>query len=277
MLRMRTYAASAAFVVLLIPGPLLAADLPVKAAPAPQVAAVPASWTACYVGAQGGYGWTDWRDKDLPGAVTPVHIPWTHAYEGDPIVHGYSGKLSDSGWLGGFQFGCDKQYGQFVLGAVLDISWTSQSGKSAPFGISPSSYQYSADESAKASVDHFGTARVRGGVVHGNGLYYVTGGFAWAHSKLSINGEAFYPPYYNIAYSASDSAYHLGYAVGLGGEWLLGNGWSFGLEYLHLGFQSANYRFGTSFPNLTTMIALGQGTKVKLDADIVTAKLNFRF
>src|SRR5438445_12274563 len=50
---------------LMFAGPAFAADLPARmSVKAPVVAAVPYSWTGCYVGAHAGYGWgtTDFYD-----------------------------------------------------------------------------------------------------------------------------------------------------------------------------------------------------------------------
>lgn len=219
-----------ALIAMVVAMPVLAADIPVKG-PVYKAAAAPApvSWSGCYVGVHGGYGWADWKDKDLPNAEALAGNPI--ADEGDPIVFNYSGNYSDNGWVGGAQVGCDHQYNRLVVGLVMDVSWGSLSDNSGPFGISPvPPLQDSDDEFAKVKLKNFGTARVRAGVTHGNGLYYLTGGLAWARNKLTVSGEVASGGVVVGSFSVSDTVNHFGYAYGLGAEWLLPNGWSFGLE-----------------------------------------------
>jgi opacity protein-like surface antigen len=123
-------------------------------------------------------------------------------------------------------------------------------------------------------------------------MFYGTGGLAWAKTEASVRGEAFSPlrrlevavacvescsPISGSGFSVSDSAYHLGWAAGVGFEWMFRPNWTFGVEYLHLDFSEANYRYSTDFPNITTRVALSPGTAIKLDTDVIRATLNYRF
>src|SRR4051812_7429846 len=75
--------------------PSFAADI---VRPAPVVVAPKAavfSWTGCYLGVNGGYGWGDKK------------------FSSDTLVFGPPGTTTDlhiKGWLAGGQVGCDKQF-----------------------------------------------------------------------------------------------------------------------------------------------------------------------
>jgi outer membrane immunogenic protein len=249
------------------------------------VAAAP-SWNGCYVGGHAGWAWSDWRDNSLPGLRAPFDINtsalggFTLADEGDPIVFGYNGDFNDSGFAGGAQAGCDRQYGNWVVGAVADFSWSSLKADSGPFQIQPEPDPTSSGpETGNMKLKYFGTARARLGFTNGPWLFYGTGGLAWAKNTYTISGNVIGPGGgCCVDFSVSDSAHHLGWSAGAGFEWMFGPNWTFGIEYLHLDFGDANYRFaGSGIPNLTTAVALGQGANVDLKADIVRGTVNFRF
>jgi outer membrane immunogenic protein len=108
-------------------------------------------------------------------------------------------------------------------------------------------------------------------------MIYATRGVAWARASMSVTGQAFSPATGTVNYSVSDTANFVGWAAGLGIDWMFSPNWTTGVEYLHLDFGSANFRFGTSFPNVTATDALAPGTKVRLTSDIIRATINRRF
>jgi len=255
-------------------GLAVAADLPVKARPQP-VAAPVASWTGCYVGGHAGYSWSRFTDNSLPYAVATTANPI--AAPGDPIVEGYAGGYSTGGFEGGIQGGCDKQFGQAVFGVVIDYSWTSQKRDSDPFQIAPVFPATTAAELASVNLKSFGTARARlGYLVTPTFLFYGTGGAAWARASMSVVGtvgSAGTP----FALAVSDTTNFLGWAAGVGGEWMFSPNWTFGVEYLHMDFGNANFRFGATFPNVTSFEALAPGVNMKLTSDTVRGVVNYRF
>jgi outer membrane immunogenic protein len=260
-----------------VAGAATAADI--AKAPARTVVATPVapSWSGCYVGLHAGWASSDAQDNTLPTAVSPTDEgPLT---EGDPIVFGFGGGFDGSGFAGGAQIGCDRQYGNVVFGLVGDFSWSSNDESLGSFQISPSTPTTSAPETATFEVEHFGTARARLGFVTpflaSNTLIYGTVGLAWARGSYSISGEVFNPATTSFAVSAK--ADHLGWAAGLGLEWMFAPSWSFGVEYLHLDLGDADYNFGSSFHNVTTAVSLGRPVNVDLEMDVIRANLNFRF
>jgi outer membrane immunogenic protein len=107
---MKSAAAGIAAILALIGTPALAADmgLPVKAPLAPPPVPV-LNWTGCYINGGAGYGmWT--QDHYLTEDGSP--------YVGDP-----STTSGGRGWLGVVGGGCDVQWNNFVVGALVDYDF----------------------------------------------------------------------------------------------------------------------------------------------------------
>ncbi len=134
--------------------PALAADVPMKAGPAPAW-----SWTGFYVGGQGGYAW-----KDDGGFIWDV-----------PNLHG-----GVDGGVGGVTVGYNWQVGKSLLGLEGDWSWGDIKGSLTGVPCGPV-------HTCFAKVDNFGTARVRLGMLPtSNVLLYATGGAAWGHELRDL-------------------------------------------------------------------------------------------
>src|ERR1700741_507758 len=89
-------AATAAFA-----GQAIAADMPMKARPAPPPVPV-ANWTGCYIAGSVGYGLFD---KDSSGSPFRGPTPGAVFITGAPVDFG------GRGWLAGGGGGCDYQFG----------------------------------------------------------------------------------------------------------------------------------------------------------------------
>jgi len=252
----------------------LAADLPVKAPPLAPVVA-PVTWTNCYVGGHAGYGWSRWQDRSLPGAVATSANPI--ADPGDPIVFGYDGHFRTGGFVGGGQFGCDKQFGQVVLGAVIDISWTDQKKDSGPFQITPTTPTTTGPEVASVDLRYFGTARARLGYLFApNWLFYGTGGLAVG--KVNFEQTNLYPTFFPASSNDtfSNSTVKVGWAAGAGVEYGWSRNWTLRAEYLHVDLGSINATSTTT--GYLTLAALVTHThQTTFTADLLRAALNYRF
>jgi len=217
-----------------------AADMPkaiVKAAPAiPQP-----DWTGFYVGLQAGGGWGQADQTD----ATPFDSGWYDV----------------SGGLVGATWGYNWQVGRFVLGFESDAaasnirgSTTGDAGLNGPCGGS----------SCKATLQWFGTDRLRLGYAYGRWLPYVTGGMAWGYIHGEEGNGSSEP-------NGSGSEFHFGWTVGGGVEAKIDPRWSAKVEYLY-----ADLRDGGTF---TDQFPGGfQATESEaMHVHIIRAGLNYRF
>jgi outer membrane immunogenic protein len=176
-----------------------AADIrrpPPPVAKAPAYIPPPFTWTGFYVGANVGYGWSDGRGTLFPGGI-PVHG------DGD-------------GFFGGGQVGYNWQVGSFVFGIETDFQGSAGDGN-VRFTGGPNF--------GKIENDWFGTIRGRVGYAVDRWLFYVTGGGAYVHNRLSA-----------VAPFAFASTSNTGFTWTAGGgiEAALWQNWSVKGEYLYI-------------------------------------------
>lgn len=192
----------------------IAADLPRKSNPvAPAFTRAPAfSWTGFYAGVNAGYGF---------GGFTGVG----------------SGIFSDpSGFVGGAQIGYNYQVNQMVIGLETDLQYTGVSGKNA---------------AAKGRLPYFGTVRGRLGIAIDRLMPYVTAGYAYGGTNLTVGG------------AGSSSTLHHGYVIGGGLEYAFTNNWTAKVEGLYM--------------DLGEKRVLGNTRKIGLESGIVRAGVNYKF
>jgi len=176
-----------------------AADIrrpPPPVAKAPAYIPPPFTWTGFYVGANVGYGWSDGSGTLFPGGI-PVRG------DGD-------------GFFGGGQIGYNWQAGSFVFGVETDFQGSAGEGN-VRFAGGPNF--------GKIQNDWFGTVRGRLGYAVDRWLFYVTGGGAYVHNRLSA-----------VAPFAFASTSNTGFTWTAGGgiEAALWQNWSVKGEYLYL-------------------------------------------
>jgi outer membrane immunogenic protein len=225
-------------------GSAFAADMAVKARPAPIPAPV-FSWTGFYIGVHGGGAWFD-KDWTGVGCV------------GCPIP---GGGHTASSWLVGGQVGFNYQSGIWVLGVEADASWTDLKG-SNPNLVAPLLFQ----DNSKTNA--FGTVAGRIGLAANQALFYVKGGGAWADDRFFTSFIA--TP--GTALQLSDQT-RWGWMVGVGAEYAFTPNWSVKAEYNHLDF-------GTHTATLQPQPGCGCFTfsyDIKQTIDVVKVGLNYRF
>jgi outer membrane immunogenic protein len=222
--------------------PAFAADMPVKAEPAPIW-----NWTGLYVAADAGGMWTGKFDGPFTNPIAPGNS--------------YSASGVDTG-IAGFRVGGQKQFGNWVLGidgglslALSDKFGTTLSpGNAPPIGCNSGGGTF-----CQARISSIWDVGPRLGYAANQWMIYGTGGFAQAHVESRFLAPA--PSFDAITRNN-------GWFAGAGLEWLITPRAAVGVDYKHYGFNNAN-----------TGPSIGAGAQhdIKTDADVVTARLTLLF
>jgi outer membrane immunogenic protein len=230
-----------ALATLLVRGPAIAADMPLKAPPAPYVSS---SWGGFYIGGHVGYGWgsqtSSVNDPSVGGGVGAIGFPPgfsvlspnndNHGNVRGGVLLGYNWQVAPS-WVVGLE-------GDWSTGSLRNGG--AVSGLTNINFVVPSGFA-----SVRTEVNDIGTIRGRLGYTTPDWMLYATGGVAFASFNYSGDfgcaGDALCntPVHAPVAFSKTKT----GWVVGGGVEHKLAGGpWILGLEYLYYGFggESAN-------------------------------------
>jgi outer membrane immunogenic protein len=226
--------------------PALAADLaarPYTKAP-PMIAAV-YDWSGFYIGVNGGWGTSGncFTNTAIAG------VPFAPASEG---CHD-----ADGGTVGG-QVGYRWQAGNWVFGLEAQGNWADFKGSNLSLVAAPAVN--------RSKIDAFGLFTGQVGYAANNVLFYVKGGAA-------VTDNRYEGLFLGTVIDRTEQT-RWGATVGAGVEYAFAPNWSFGVEYNHLFMGTENYNFRS------VAVLAGINTRnddIKQDADIVTARVNYRF
>ena len=183
-----------------------AADMP-SAAPAPYQKAVSidpgTNWTGFYIGAMGGYGFSD-SVRTTVGGLTLT-----------------TSSTDLQGGFGGGTLGYNWQAGQVVFGVEADAAWSGIRYSETDLGITL------ADK-----LQSFGSVTGRIGLAAGAALFYAKGGYAWADNQISASA---------LGVTFSESHIHNGWTIGGGVEYMFIPNLSGKVEYMYADYRNASY------------------------------------
>jgi outer membrane immunogenic protein len=191
-------------------------------------------WGGLYIGAHGGYGWGQ-NDFHYDGGSSTGFAP-----------------LQPSGAFGGLQVGYNQRIGasNWVLGTEFDVSW-------GPLKGDGTFTRSTALTPASATLDTFGSSRIRVGYAIERVLAYATGGLAWSRDVVGDTFRKF-------------DGYHVGWAAGAGLEYAFDPRWSAKIEYLYADL-------GRSYGNLAPTGPIVTNSSNALTLNLVRAGVNYRF
>ena len=246
------------------------AAMAAELAPPPPAPPVPVyTWSGCYVGASAGYGAGRSTHSTVANSIItggPLGRPAPELLAA-PAGTSIAGDLNLSGFIGGFQGGCNYQFGQWVIGFEGDGSATNKEGQNFETGLVPFTGVGSASFISQTQERWLVTARGKLGMTWWDkSMVYVTGGAAWAKidvSEFQVGG-------FGTGHQESNT--RTGWTVGAGWEYALGYGWSVKGEYLYVKFD--DYTTFTQPPFGAENIA---PRSVKLYDNIVRAGMNYKF
>jgi outer membrane immunogenic protein len=181
-----------------------AADLPSQPQPYRPVVVSPAfDWTGFYIGAMGGYGWSD---SATIGGIAVTNPDFKGAFAGGT-------------------FGYNVQMSQLVFGVEVDGAWSSINHTETDliFGV-PLTLQ--------DKIQAFGSVTGRLGVAVQNVLIYGKGGYGWIDNQISFSA---------LGLTASESHFHNGWTIGGGVEFAFAGPWSVKGEYMFARYLNEPY------------------------------------
>jgi outer membrane immunogenic protein len=241
----------------IVPGPAVAAPVPVRAY----------KWAGFYIGVNAGYGWN--RDHGPLECVTPAGVSFG---AGCGLIP-FNG-LNASGFIGGGQAGYNLPLGPFVFGVETDFQGSGIQGSTRTNGpwpfvgltnLSPSASYFIASQ----RMDWFGTARLRVGyAVFDRLLVYATGGLAYGRFELST--DVVYP---TNSYPASGDVTKAGWTGGGGVEYAPFRHVTVKLEGLYYDFG----RDSISGPSVEVSTGFIRGKEFDLRGAIIRAGVNYIF
>jgi outer membrane immunogenic protein len=257
-------------------GGAMAADMAVKARPAPALAVW--DWTGWYVGGNVGYGFGENTDPSL-SFVNPGNAGNIGSFLTVGVPPGTSSgnlfpNLKPHGVFGGAQFGYDKQFGSWVLGAVADFQgadFKDSRTVTTPFATTGANV----DERLSAKITWFGTVRGKAGYALGDWMVYGTGGLAYGNTESSI-GFACTPgglACTGVSFAGSASSVRAGWTAGAGVSHMIGSNWIVGLEYLHVDLGRTSVTAFTPINFTTTTITESQ----RFAEDLVRLTVDYKF
>jgi outer membrane immunogenic protein len=211
-------------------------------------------WTGFYLGAHAGYGWGSFKPSDVDPALD--------ALIDENLEHNPSGEVF------GVQAGYNWQRSRWVFGIEGDVAGTNVDGKlTYDFDLVNGGVDTFTDHQT-SEIQYLATLRGRIGIDVGSVLLYATGGLAVGRVDTTFNVTNVGPgPLLDGSISGSDSATHVGYAVGGGVETWLRPDLSVKAEYLYADLGDKTYQPVASVP----------GEPFSLDMQLVRVGLNYHF
>jgi outer membrane immunogenic protein len=230
-------------VALSMAAPASAADLaarPYTKAPPPMMAVI-YDWSGFYIGLNGGWG-TERRCFDI------VTAAGTFASA--------DGCHDGNGAVAGGQLGYRWQTGAWVFGLEGQGDWADLRGSNPSIAV-PGLVN-------RSRLDAFGLFTGQVGYAFNNALLYVKGGAAVVADRNDILSNGLV-----VATAPGDNRW--GGTIGAGVEFGFALNWSAGVEYDHLFIDNRATTFSTPAGTIFTT------DRVRGDADIVTARVNYRW
>ena len=221
--------------------PASAADMPMKAAPAPYVAPI-YNWTGFYIGGNGGWA----QNHNCVDFLDAAGVAFA------------SGCRDRSGGVIGGQLGYRWQSSQWVFGLEAQGDWADLSNQRVSL-INPAL-------STRTKTSAIGLFTGQIGYAWNASLFYVKGGAAVTDNRFSVLDNAFGTEL------VAQSATRWGGTVGVGWEYGFAPNWSAGIEYDHLFMGHRNNSF-TAPPALAGFV----NDRITQDVDMLTVRVNYRF
>jgi outer membrane immunogenic protein len=220
-----------------------AADFSSPSSPLSSRYVVPAfTWSGFYIGAVGGYGSGNQQFSQVTSGGAAVNVP---AWPDTSLKGGTIGATA----------GYNNQVGSVVFGVEGDMNWAAFKGSQDVSGF------VGATGTVDGHTRNFGTFRGRIGYAFDRVLPYLTGGFYWSQTDLTVTANTT-----GGALVLRSTSNEPGWVIGAGLEVAVSDHWSVKGEYLHV---KQDVKF--EFPDLNASV------ETSGHQDLVRAGVNYRF
>jgi outer membrane immunogenic protein len=244
--------ATAAALAGIMAGPVVAADMPLKAA---TPFAERFNWTSCYLGGHLGGGFAH---KDI---TDPVQLVQDSFLGAGSTVGVTTVSPSPSGVVIGGQIGCDYQFASsFVIGVEGAASGSTMKNSrmvGLPLGNPDTAL-------VRASTDFLPSLTARVGYAFDNVLLYAKGGAALAGDRFNVTGSFVGAPF---AFEGLDNRF--GWTAGGGVDWAFSHHWSMNVEYDYYQFGHGGILMSDGINGFAGIV------DVKQTVQVVKVGLNF--
>jgi outer membrane immunogenic protein len=244
--------ATAAALAGIMAGPVVAADMPLKAA---TPFAERFNWTSCYLGGHLGGGFAH---KDI---TDPVQLVQDSFLGAGSTVGVTTVSPSPSGVVIGGQIGCDYQFASsFVIGVEGAASGSTMKNSrmvGLPLGNPDTAL-------VRASTDFLPSLTARVGYAFDNVLLYAKGGAALAGDRFNVTGSFVGVPF---AFEGLDNRF--GWTIGGGVDWAFSHHWSANIEYDYYQFGHGGILMSDGINGFAGIV------DVKQTVQVVKVGLNF--
>jgi len=220
-------------------GQVFAADMAVKAPPAPPASQY--NWTGCYVGADIGGGW------GREGFTDPTGVNF--------LPPGVAVDVDSSGVLGGPEAGCNYQIApNWVVGISGDFAFADIKGSARD--------PFFANKNIESKTEWLASATGQVGYTWDRWMLYGKGGAAWTRDRYDTTNPG--------VYDFNGTETRTGWTAGVGLQWAFLQNWSAKVEYDH-------YDFGSGTFTLVDVNLGPQPATVKQQIDAVKFGVDYRF
>jgi outer membrane immunogenic protein len=243
-----------------------AADLTMPFKAPPPAAAPVFDWTGFYIGANGGWGWSNFDPTVSPvGGSSIADFPTTRF------------NTRTSGAVFGGQVGYNWQLASWLIGVEGDFDGAGISGTRSV--LFPSGLQPNAIDGFTETDKIEGLASIRGriGYIWGPGLLYFTGGGAWerATHNTMISTDTAAGVSVNSA-AGTFSSTRSGFVIGGGYEWMIAPHWTVRAEYLYYDFRATD-TVGFIFPTCADWPCGANVTAGRNNLNVARLGVNYKF
>jgi outer membrane immunogenic protein len=227
-----------------------AADMPLKAPPAPAPVPPPFSWTGFYIGGNVGAAWSDRR-------VTDTRFGLDFMNQGNDVR-----------FIGGGQVGANYQINNFVIGVEADFDFASNHDNDGG-GVLIAGNTFR----AHANDTFITTVAGRIGYAFDHVLLYGKGGGGW----ISNNGLTVINTTTGAAFTTGNTNTDSGWLAGGGIEWAFAENWSARVEYDFLGLNDRTLTVPLGVPVIGGDVFTLHNRNVQMATFGVNYRLNWFF